>query len=334
MNILIVNDWKEYSGAEIIINILLEEYKNLGHNPKLLVKPLFHEFVREVKTFKPDIIDFHNIILTDITPILYCKKYKIPFVQSLHDYWLVCRFRHYYLVNQNRICDNKILDAPICNSCLSILFKFPSPSKLYDIYKDVTLVVPSCKMKTVLSNFGYKEENIKVIYHGIPEYNANIEDQGYVLVVASKMPWKGREIAENLSKELKDIPFKIVGVQSGKIDKIDPGYISREELYDLYRKSSLVFNPTRWEEPCGLVNLEAMMFHKVVLGLKVGALPEYIQNFTFNSLEELKDKLIDLMNNKEDRTRYGEENYKNYKERFTSRRMALEYINLMEEIRC
>jgi len=330
MKILLVNDWGEYSGAEVIIQEIISGLKEKGHETYFLVFPSVVEFKHVLEDFKPDIVNFHNIILTGILPVLICKKKGIPILQTLHDYWLVCKFRHHYILQTNSICNR--FDHTMCMNCLDMLGHFPHPEQLKNIYKDIHLHVPSNYMKEVLIRFGYSEEKIHVIHHGLRPRVGNIKDLNYVFSIVSEMPWKGKEIIFQLQKKYPSLQFVIRGMPLGKLEKSDKRYLSEEEKFKMYRECSLVINPTRWEEPCGLINLEAMLSSKVVLGLKVGSLPEYVPNILSSDYKELEENLIELMSNEKKRRELGYENFQIYREKFTSEKMVEKYIEEVKNI--
>ena len=55
-----------------------------------------------------------------------------------------------------------------------------------------------------------------------------------------------------------------------------PGALVREQVLALYREASVVAMPSRWEEPFGLVALEAQIAGRPVVASRVGGLPEFV----------------------------------------------------------
>jgi glycosyltransferase involved in cell wall biosynthesis len=65
------------------------------------------------------------------------------------------------------------------------------------------------------------------------------------------------------------------------------GYLSRVE--DLYRSSDIIVVPSRWQEPLGLINLEAGACHKPVVATRSGGIPEIIIDGENGFLVEIGD---------------------------------------------
>ncbi|MGC8846685.1 MAG: glycosyltransferase family 4 protein, partial [Candidatus Hydrogenedens sp.] len=81
------------------------------------------------------------------------------------------------------------------------------------------------------------------------------------------------------------------------------GWLSREELFNIYRQSDICVIPSHWAEPFGITALEAMALGKAVIASKIGGLKETIldnQNgllFEPGNPLELSEKLNLLLNN-------------------------------------
>lgn len=330
MNILLINDWEHYSSTEFLIHLLIKNFKEKGHNVQFLTNPSSMRVRNCIKSFKPDIAHFHLALNKGILPYLIIRKRNIPIVQTLHNYWLICRSTHHYLLKKNKLCTNFSFDR--CNECpIYGRGNMPLPEKLYPIFNDFTLVAVSNALKKVYNQFGYS--NVITIYNGIPKINIPISDKDYILCIASNKPWKGIEIF-NYFKKCIDFNFIRAGVSSGRVDPSENGYISSKELNKLYSESSLVLIPSLWEEPGSLIPLEASRCKKPILGFNIGCLPEYSKKITvpYLSFSDLEDTLKRLINNKNKRIKYGIENYKLYKKHFTDKNMSKKYIELFEEI--
>jgi glycosyltransferase involved in cell wall biosynthesis len=78
------------------------------------------------------------------------------------------------------------------------------------------------------------------------------------------------------------------------------GYVSRDELWSLYRDATAVVVPSTWPENCPTVVMEAMTVGTPVIGSNCGALPEMISDINGNLLfntgdsEDLAESLLRL----------------------------------------
>ena len=125
-----------------------------------------------IKKEKPDIAHIHNIhheISLSVLPIL--KKYKIPAVQTLHDYQIICP--NYKLYSKGKICQkckqhkyyhcffNKCVRGSYSTSLFATLENYFY--RLFGIYKKIDLfIAPSKFLKNKFIEFGISEK--KIIY--------------------------------------------------------------------------------------------------------------------------------------------------------------------------
>jgi len=168
MNILFVNEFKEKSGAEVIVNNLIKYMSENGHNTKLIVyddlkDSIRSNFVRYINEFNPDIVHFHNITRIGLEPIKVCIYRKIPCLLTLHDYYIVCRNRMYYRWDKKEICNAS--DWYNCDKCQNNVLNLPHPSEIYKTLKNIPIVCISKKQESIIRKFGYT--NTTVIYNGI-----------------------------------------------------------------------------------------------------------------------------------------------------------------------
>jgi glycosyltransferase involved in cell wall biosynthesis len=167
------------------------------------------------------------------------------------------------------------------------------------------------------------------IYNGIDlklfPFSENCED--YFLFVGRLHPEKG--VAEAVeAARLADVKLIIIGppVTGDYWDKrVKPfldekikhiGYVPYNELYQYYQKAKGLFVPIQWEEPFGLVMIEAMACGTPVIALGRGAVPEIVIDgktgfiIKDNNLKAMADavKKIDKIN-RADCRRHVEQNF-------------------------
>ena len=98
----------------------------------------------------------------------------------------------------------------------------------------------------------------------------------------------------------------------------------------LYAASDVFCLPSRWQECCGLVNLEAMSFAVPVVATRIGGIPEYVTDGECGLLIEptvgdLADKLERLLDDPALRARLGQQAQRRVRERYTIDQMAHGY---------
>lgn len=101
------------------------------------------------------------------------------------------------------------------------------------------------------------------------------------------------------------------------------GYVGAVE--DIYQSSDIIVFPSRWQEPLGLIPLEAGACRKPVVSTRVGGIPEIVNDGDNGFVVEpadpgsLAERTLQLVNDPALRNRLGENGRKNVERNFTSR---------------
>jgi len=165
----------------------------------------------------------------------------------------------------------------------------PQLTDLYSRYPNVHYVC--------ISNDQCRQEDLAlktVIYHGIDvnQYQLIESKQQYLSFIGRIAPIKGTHIAIEVAKR-SGIPLKIAGdIQPAFRDyfeakikpHLDGNFIEYIGLADLNAKNELLGNslamlfPIQWNEPFGLVMVEAMACGTPVLAMPGGSVPEIVRD--------------------------------------------------------
>ena len=199
-----------------------------------------------------------------------------------------------------------------------------------------------------ISNDQRNRENlahIETIHHGIDlsKYKLRTEKAQYFSFIGRFAPIKGAHLAIEIAKRA-EIPLKIAGeIQPMYRDyfeakvkpQIDGKFIEYIGLADLPTKNELLGNslamlfPITWNEPFGLVMIEAMACGTPVLALRAGSVPEIVKNgvsgFVSRRIDDLIRRARELNISPVEVRRYAEEN-------FSKERMARDYHALYARI--
>ncbi|MDP9161046.1 MAG: glycosyltransferase family 4 protein [Acidobacteriota bacterium] len=216
----------------------------------------------------------------------------------------------------------------------------PKFSDLYARYPQVNYVA--------ISEFQCESEavpHIRTIYHGIDlaQYSLREEKQRYLSFIGRIAPIKGTHTAIEVAKRT-GIPLKIAGdIQpmyreyfEAKIKpEIDGELIEYVGLADLQAKNELLGNslamlfPIQWNEPFGLVMVEAMACGTPVLAFKGGSVPEIVRDgvsgHVCRSVRDMAKQVTTLQLDSRGIRQYVEEN-------FSLEHMVSQYISLYREL--
>lgn len=215
----------------------------------------------------------------------------------------------------------------------------PKLSELYARYPDVHYVC--------ISKFQCDQETMprrSVIHHGIDlgQYRLQEQKQKYLSFIGRIAPIKGTHLAIDVAKRT-GIPLKIAGdIQPAFRDyfeakikpQIDDDFIQYVGLADLKLKNDLLGDsmamlfPIQWNEPFGLVMVEAMACGTPVLSLPGGSVPEIVRDgvsgYICRSVRDMAKRVGQLTMQPKEVRQYVEEN-------FSREHMASEYVTLYEK---
>jgi glycosyltransferase involved in cell wall biosynthesis len=215
-----------------------------------------------------------------------------------------------------------------------------SLAEFYQSYPDVSYVT--------ISDFQRKKlnmSNMRTIHHGIdsslyPLHNGKREYLSFLGRIAAP---KGTHVAIEIAKK-SGIPLKIAG-EIQPINKqywetkVKPhvdgkfieyvGEMAMKEKVELLGKSLAMLFPVQWDEPFGLVMIEAMACGTPVLALPGGSVKEVVEEGVSGNVRKTADELAECARN----LNIPAPKVRSYmEESFSVKRMTRDYINLYSEI--
>jgi glycosyltransferase involved in cell wall biosynthesis len=215
-------------------------------------------------------------------------------------------------------------------------------SEIYNCFPQVEFIT--------ISEFQRRRESmprLRTIHHGIDLnlYRPQTRKQDYLSFLGRIAPIKGTHIAIEVAKK-SGIPLKIAGeVQPIFRDyfdsmikpHVDGRFIEYIGEADLAAKNELLGNsiamlfPIQWNEPFGLVMIEAMACGTPVLALPGGAVEEVVCNgisgYICRTADEMVQRAVTLPG------RFSSSNVRQYcQQYFSADRMVADYVALYQEL--
>ncbi|GCE21101.1 glycosyltransferase family 4 protein [Dictyobacter kobayashii] len=343
---------KNYGGTENVIYNIVEEQVAQGHDvtlfapgdahtsaklvsffPRSLIdagvpwqahlKAYFHTYksIEYIKEHHFDIVHTHLSSSADMYTFPLAQQLNTPYVTTLHS-----RFPFDRVQNWTGDADDFFLEW----------------------IKHVPMIAISENAK---SEIKYPLHFAGVVHHGLPmqQFKPTVKQpENYLVWLGRFVPEKGAHHAIHLAKA--------AGLQlilAGTIDRhvqtsvhyyenvIKPqldghnikyiGPVNTREKIDLLSRARVFLNPIEWEEPFGMVMIEAMSVGCPVISFARGAAPEVVAHgksgFLVNDLKEMKRALgqIDKLDRKLVR-QHVEEN-------FSARVMVEKYVRIYQQVR-
>ncbi|WP_321964708.1 glycosyltransferase family 4 protein [Paraburkholderia sp. J7] len=187
---------------------------------------------------------------------------------------------------------------------------------------------------------------LRTVYHGLPEtlYTPQPVEQRYLAFLGRISPEKRVDTAIRIAGRC-GLPIRI----AAKVDEADREYFERDikpllalphveyvgEINDSQKAEFLsgahaLLFPIDWPEPFGLVMIEAMACGTPVVAFNRGAVPEVVEEGVTGFIVEDEIGAVAAVNRLSRVARAGVR--RRFEERFTSHRMAQEYVQAYEAV--
>jgi glycosyltransferase involved in cell wall biosynthesis len=266
-----------------------------------------------VHEFKPDVIHIHNLMNPGALHML--RRCGVPVVKSIHDCRPFC-VKPPPVVASRLIGDSETFcDISFGMRCwprcyahsgktaiarLEAWSFFPANLRaLHEIVQADQLVVYSRYLKELALRKMPDERRVHIIHHftdveGVPEDLSAKPAKLPVFIYAGRLsPEKGILHIFDALERIPEIPCRVIIAGDGPIrDEVErrsrnchpahkvevKGFVRQKQLYELYRKSSILLFPSIGSEGCGLSGIETMYFNTPVIGYDSGGVGEWLVN--------------------------------------------------------
>lgn len=285
-----------------------------------------------IKKTGPEIAHVHMIDHQLSPSILYTlKKYKIPVIQTVHQYKLVCPNYKLYNPRTNQICE-KCMDKRYIHAALerchknsfvaSLLISFEMYfHKFFQMYeKNIDLFhVPSRFMGTKLEQGGINPERIKHLFYtiNVDDFKFHPDFESYFVYFGRLSKEKGIFTLLKALRKIDNCRLKIIGdgpeegflkqyVAENKLKNVEfVGKLEGQDLLDSVSKAMFIVVPSEWFDNSPLVIYEAFAMGKPVIGSRAGGISELIDDgdngflFEMGNAHELEEKIRHLLQHPE-----------------------------------
>ena len=317
------------------------------------------QLIKDLESFKPDIIHLHNLHAFCINlPMLfdYIKKNNIKVIWTLHDCWAFTGHCPHFVIAK---CDKWKTGCHHCPQPRVYPKMYLDMSKkMYELKKkwfcdieNMTIVTPSQWLADLVNQSFLKEYPVKVINNGIDldvfkptesDFRAKYGLENKKIVLGVSFGWgyrKGLDVFVELAKRLgDDYKIVLVGTDDATAATLPENIISinrtdnQTELAKIYTAADVFVMPTR-EEVLGLVNIEALACGTPVVTFETGGCPETIDEscgsvVDVNDVDSMEREIIRICEDKP----YTKEACLERAKSFDMNDRFEEYVKLYEEV--
>lgn len=382
MKIIITNDvYEDNGGAGQVFKNTIVLLKNNGHNvypfvvvennflgtlpkeyfffkkPKSRIRAfilkhfdpeLFNQFRMLIKKVNPDLIHCQQNLSSPLSFLLAAKLEKVPVVQTLHDFNLVCLSSWGAKKTNSDFCIKGAPLSCLINRCLDCGEYFRNVGawyirKLSIKHYTKVIIAPSKSLAVALKendfsnvetipNFVYPPENLRM--------QKRKRKNNFLLFVGRLTPQKGCQYLINamkiIEKSFSDVNLLVIGdgPERKKLERLSSSLnfnkvkFLGEILYirtgHYFERATMIIIPSIWMENCPLVVLEAMSYGIPVIGSRIGGIPELIQEnktgmlFRPRDSTDLAKKIIYLLKYPDVAYKMGLRSIEEYRRKYTS----------------
>ena len=281
---------------------------------------------------------------------------ECPVVYTLHNHSPYCPSGSKYLARSGTGCDRPMSTlgctwGHLVDGCGSrrpenIIQDFQRSYRELETLKKlrIPVIANSDYVRRQLIRHGLPPEQTVTLHCAIPIPKASTEpltlethQNSRVLFAGRIVPEKGLEwLLKALTQVERRVHLDVAGEgwdqprmerlakKLGVSDRVTwHGWCEREKMDALYRQCYAMVFPSLWQEPAGLVTLEAYARHRPVIASSLGGIPEYVLDgktgilIPANDIKNLAAAINELAENYPKARSFGQEGYTLLLERFT-----------------
>ena len=319
---------KRYGGIERVVSYLTEELVRQGHQVILFASGESQTSGELVACCPKAIRDFENWV----DPIAF---HALQLNQVFERKFDIVHFHIEYLAFPfSRIFPQ--------SSVTTLHGPLPDMPDLFRAFRDLPLVSVSNAQRAPFPFANWR----KTIYHGLPDnlYTFRSKPGQYLAFLGRIAPEKRCDVAIDIAKHT-GIRLKI----AAKIDPYDQPYfdakirpllddpivefmgeIGEHEKNDFLGNALALLFPIDWEEPFGLVMIEALACGTPVIAYRHGSVPEIIDHGATGFVVDSFNAAVESVQHVHSISRY--DCRESFERHFTVKRMAEEYVSVYRDL--
>lgn len=261
------------------------------------------EVADALRTFKPDLVHVHNTFMM-ISPSVYeaCREADVPVIQTLHNYRLLCPSSTFY--RDGQICEECVeysllrsirhrcyRDSHVISAAVALMLKTHRGRRTWDEKVDSYIALTQFARQKFIDN-GFPAERIFVKPNFVAiDPGARTYPGEYALFVGRLSREKGvMTLLDAWERLPRKVPLLIVGegplrfqleseVGNRRILNVHfTGWLNRDEVNAVMKKAAFLVVPSTWYETFGMIVAEAFACGIPVLGSRLGAIEELIDD--------------------------------------------------------
>lgn len=320
-----------YGGTERVVHYLTEELVRLGHDVTLFASGDSHTSGTLVPCAPKAL---RRAGITDYVPQHYAMLEKL--FRRIDEFDIV----HFHLDYLHYPLSRRYREPHL--TTLHGRLDLPELIPFYHEYSDMPVVSISEAQRQPLPWLNWQA----TVLHGMPAelYRASETHDGYLAFLGRVSPEKGLDqaiaIAEAAGLELR-VAAKIDHQDRAYYDEVIAplmekdcvsylGEIDDEAKQDFLGRALALLFPIQWDEPFGMVMMEAMACGTPVIAYRRGSVPEVLEDGVTGFIVEDVPGAVEVLDRIEhfDRRRCRQV----FEERFSARRMAQQYLACYQQI--
>jgi len=316
----------------------------------------------KIAAFRPDLVHVHNFVAT-LSPSVFfaANSMGVPVVHTLHNYRLICSnaklFRDgapceeclqggSFLPAIEHACyrDSRTGSA-VMGASIAVHGMLGTWSERVDRY-----IVLSEFTAAKMTQLGLSKEKVSIKPNFSLDNGVGKGEGGFALFVGRLVPEKGIETLIAADK-LNRLPCPLYIVGTGPMAKTLEEASAREgsklvvlgqknsaQVVELMKQATVLLFPSLWYEPFGLVIIEAMACGLPVIGSRIGAVPEIVEDgvsgllYQVGSADGLCGAVEQLWSNKQRLKEMRVAARRRYEEKYTEEANYKQLINIYEEV--